>query len=60
MASTYGKIFKVTIFGESHSNAIGAVLDSVPSGVALDFDEIKAEMARRAPGKNRFSTSRVE
>lgn len=60
MASTYGKIFKVTIFGESHSNAIGAVLDGVPSGVALDFDEIKAEMARRAPGKNRFSTSRVE
>ncbi len=60
MAATYGNLFRVTIFGESHSEAIGVVLDGVPDGIELDFDEIKFEMARRAPGKNDFSTPRIE
>ena len=60
MAATYGKLFQITIFGESHSDAIGVVIDGVPSGVMLDFDEIAFEMERRAPGKNAFSTPRAE
>ena len=60
MGATYGKIFKITIFGESHSESIGIVLDGVPSGIELDFEEIKSEMRRRAPGKNAFSTPRRE
>ncbi len=60
MAATYGNIFRLTIFGESHSKSIGVVLDGVPAGVELDFDEIGREMARRAPGKNTFSTPRSE
>ena len=60
MAATYGNLFRVTIFGESHSESIGVVLDGVPDGIELDFDEIRLEMARRAPGKNAFSTPRSE
>ncbi len=60
MGATFGNLFKVTIFGESHSAAIGVVLDGVPAGVTLNFDEISAEMARRAPGKNPYSTPRAE
>lgn len=60
MSNSYGKLFKISIFGESHSAAIGVVIDGVPSGVKLDMDEIAFEMGRRAPGKNAFSTSRAE
>ncbi len=60
MAATYGKLFQITIFGESHSDAIGVVLDGVPAGITLDFDAILSEMARRAPGNNAFSTPRAE
>lgn len=60
MSATYGNLFQITIFGESHSNAIGVVLDGLPSGIAVDFDKIKTEMARRAPGKNKLSTPRSE
>ena len=60
MGATYGNLFKITIFGESHSSAIGVVIDGVPAGATLDFDEIEREMARRAPGKNAFSTPRTE
>ena len=49
-----------TIFGESHGPAIGVVLEDVPAGVALDLQEIGAEMARRAPGKSPLSTPRKE
>lgn len=48
------------IFGESHGPAIGVVLEGVPSGVALDMDFILAELARRAPGQNIYSTARQE
>lgn len=60
MADTYGKLFRVTLFGESHSAAIGVVLDGVPAGLALDMEEIGREMARRAPGQNALSTPRKE
>lgn len=51
---------KHIIFGESHGPAIGVVLEHVPSGIVVDMDFIRAEMARRAPGKSPMSTARRE
>lgn len=59
MSATWGEKFKITLFGESHAEAIGAVLDGVPAGFRLDTDAIAAEMARRAPGGD-LSTPRKE
>lgn len=60
MSCNFGSKIKLTIFGQSHSQAIGCVLDGIPAGIKLDFDRIEAFMARRAPGKNAMSTSRKE
>ena len=60
MADTYGKILKITLFGESHSESIGVVVDGFPAGVKLDMEFINAEMARRAPGRDSMSTPRKE
>ncbi len=51
---------RYTIFGESHGPAIGVTLTGVPAGLELDWAEISREMARRAPGKNAWSTARKE
>lgn len=51
---------KYTIFGESHGPAIGVTLEGVPAGLELDWDAIRFDMARRAPGKNALSTARKE
>lgn len=59
MSSSFGKMLTVTIFGQSHGEAIGAVIDGLPAGIRLDFDEIERFMARRAPG-GAFSTTRRE
>lgn len=58
--NTFGQTITLTIFGESHGPAIGAVLDGLPAGLAIDWDQVKTEMARRAPGKNKLSTARKE
>ena len=58
--NTFGNKITVTIFGESHGTAIGAVLDGLPAGEAIDWDAVRLEMARRAPGKNPLSTARSE
>lgn len=50
MASIYGKKLKLSVFGESHGEAIGVVLDGFPAGMKVDFDAIAAMMKRRAPG----------
>ncbi len=60
MSSVWGNKIKVSIFGESHGKSIGVVLDGVPSGVLIDFDNILLQMKRRAPGNNEFSTQRKE
>lgn len=60
MSSMTGKMIKISVFGQSHSEAIGIVIDGLPTGIKLDFDEIYAFMARRAPGNNAFSTARKE
>ena len=51
---------KYTIFGESHGPAIGVVLEGVPAGLELDLNALRADMARRAPGKSALSTARKE
>ena len=60
MSYSFGDKVKVTIFGQSHSDAIGVVIDGIPSGLRLDEEKIHKFMSRRAPGKNRYSTPRKE
>ncbi|MCI8388782.1 MAG: chorismate synthase [Clostridiales bacterium] len=59
MASVYGKRLKISIFGESHGQAIGVVIDGFPAGMAIDYDAVAALMRRRAPGGT-LSTARKE
>jgi chorismate synthase len=58
--NTFGKIFKLTTFGESHGEAIGGIIDGCPSGIELDFEAIKNEMQRRKPGQSSIVTQRKE
>lgn len=60
MGNSLGRHLKVMIFGESHGEAIGCVIDGLPAGISIDLDEVKMEMARRRPGQNEFSTPRKE
>ena len=58
--NTFGENIKLTIFGESHGEAIGMVLDGFPAGETIDIEDIKEQLARRAPGKSEMSTPRTE
>lgn len=58
--NTIGENIKLTVFGESHGEAIGMVLDGFPAGENIDIDEVRALLSRRAPGKNETSTPRTE
>ncbi|MFR1710013.1 MAG: chorismate synthase [Clostridium sp.] len=60
MGSIIGSKIKVSIFGESHGEAIGVVIDGLPAGHKIDFEFVYEEMRRRAPGKDSLSTSRSE
>ena len=60
MSCSFGEKFRITIFGQSHSDAIGVVIDGIPAGIVLDTEKIDRFMARRAPGKNAYSTKRNE
>ena len=60
MSCNFGEKFKITIFGQSHSDAIGVVIGGIPAGIRLDSEKIDKFMARRAPGKNKYSTPRKE
>lgn len=60
MSGTWGSKIKLSIFGESHGAGIGIVIDGLEPGLKLDMDYIKNQMKRRAPGLNKFSTSRKE
>lgn len=60
MSSTYGKIFKIATFGESHGAAIGVVVEGCPAGVAFDLEFIQQELDRRKPGQSRITTQRRE
>ena len=60
MSSTYGEKIKISVFGESHGGGIGVVIDGLPAGEAIDFDAVLAQMARRAPGRDKTATPRKE
>ena len=60
MSSTFGKIFSVTTWGESHGPAVGAVLDGCPAGLPLCEEDIQALLDRRRPGQNKTTTARDE
>lgn len=60
MSGMWGNNLKISIFGESHGNAIGITIDGLPSGLEIDLEKIDKEMARRAPGKSSLSTARKE
>lgn len=60
MSSVILNKIKLSVFGESHGNGIGCVIDGLPAGVKLDYDKIYKDMARRAPGKDMTSTPRLE
>jgi len=59
-SNTYGKIFSITTFGESHGEGIGVVIDGCPSGVRIDISEIQLELDKRKPGSNSLSSPRKE
>ena len=60
MSSTYGERFRLTIFGQSHSPAIGVTMEGIPAGFAIDMDKLQAFLDRRAPGKSPTATARKE
>ncbi len=60
MSSTWGINIELSIFGESHGQAIGIVMGNLPAGIPLDMADIKRQMKRRAPGQNIMSTPRKE
>ena len=60
MRNTYGNIFTLTSFGESHGEAVGGVVDGMPAGIDIDLDFIQSELDRRRPGQSAITTSRKE
>ena len=58
--NTFGTIFRLTTFGESHGEAIGGVVDGMPPGIDIDMAFIQSELNRRRPGQSRITTSRQE
>ena len=58
--STFGKILKLTTWGESHGPALGVVLDGCPAGIEIDEEYIQSFLDRRKPGQSDFSTKRNE
>ena len=60
MSNTFGKIYRLTTFGESHGPAIGGIIDGVPAGVKIDLDAVQHELDRRRPGQSDIVTGRRE
>ncbi len=60
MRNTFGNLFTLTTFGESHGPAIGGVVDGMPAGIEIDMDFIQQELNRRRPGQSAITTSRKE
>jgi chorismate synthase len=58
--NSYGKIFRITTFGESHGTAVGVIIDGCPSGLSIDINFIQAELDRRRPGQSKITTQRQE
>ncbi len=60
MRNTFGHLFTLTTFGESHGEAVGGVVDGMPAGIDIDMEFIQHELDRRKPGQSRITTSRKE
>ena len=60
MRNTFGTLFTLTTFGESHGAAVGGVVDGRPAGIDIDEEFIQSELNRRRPGQSRITTSRNE
>lgn len=60
MSNSYGKIFKITTFGESHGQSVGVVIDGCPAGLEITPEEIQVELDRRRPGQSNITTQRKE
>ncbi len=60
MNNTYGELFRITTFGESHGKALGVTIDGCPAGIKLDYEFIQNELARRKPGQSKITTQRKE
>ena len=60
MSNTFGNIFRLTTYGESHGVAVGGIIDGVPAGLELDLDFIQSELDRRRPGQSAITTGRNE
>lgn len=60
MGNTFGNIFRLTSFGESHGEAVGGVVDGMPAGVEIDLEFIRSELRRRRPGQSLITTERKE
>ena len=60
MANTFGKMFRITTWGESHGDAVGVVVDGCPPLIEIDIADIQKELARRRPGQSRITTQRRE
>ena len=60
MSSTFGHSLRISVFGQSHSPAIGVTIDGLPAGVKVDMEEVSAFLARRAPGQGTYATARKE
>src|SRR5438477_7611453 len=60
MSSTFGDLFRVTTFGESHGPAVGVVVDGMPPGIAVDVADVQRELDRRRPGQSALTTARQE
>ena len=60
MSSTFGQHLKLSIFGQSHGEAVGVTLDGFPAGMPIDMERLLTEMARRAPGQSPLTTARKE
>ena len=58
--NTFGKLFKLTTFGESHGKAIGGIIDGCPAGIELNLEAIQHELDRRKPGQSKIVTQRKE
>lgn len=60
MRNTFGHLFTLTSFGESHGSAVGGIVDGMPAGIAIDEDFVQQELNRRRPGQSKITTSRNE
>ena len=60
MGNSFGRLFRVTTFGESHGKALGAIVEGCPAGLMLDLEKIQEEMQRRKPGQSKITTQRKE